>query len=216
MIGTLSDGGYGSIDRGKKMDCMKIGSLIARLRKEKGLTQKNMADALGLSNKTISKWECGLGCPDLAYWNDLSVILGVDIAHMLEGEIKVNKPDSGNIARVKFYSCETCGNILFSTGSASIFCCGMKLEPLERAKNEEEINLDIQEIDTDYYISYDHPMEKDHYLTFAAYAKSDRVTLVRMYPEQNPSFRIPAARGGTLYLYCSQHGLTAIKLKMKY
>jgi transcriptional regulator with XRE-family HTH domain len=47
------------------MDCVKIGKLIAKLRKEKKLTQKNVADALGVQNKTVSKWECGLGCPDL-------------------------------------------------------------------------------------------------------------------------------------------------------
>ena len=42
------------------MDCIKTGRLIATLSKEKGLTQKNMADALGISNKTISKWETGV------------------------------------------------------------------------------------------------------------------------------------------------------------
>ena len=48
------------------MDCIKTGRLLAKLRKEKGLTQREVADALGISNKTISKWETGLGCPDLS------------------------------------------------------------------------------------------------------------------------------------------------------
>lgn len=42
------------------MDCVKIGKLIAKLRKEKNLTQRNVADALGIQNKTVSKWECGV------------------------------------------------------------------------------------------------------------------------------------------------------------
>ena len=42
------------------MDCVKIGNLIAKLRKEKNLTQKNIADALGIQNKTVSKWENGV------------------------------------------------------------------------------------------------------------------------------------------------------------
>ena len=42
------------------MDCIKIGKLIARLRREKGLTQQQIADALNITNKTVSKWECGL------------------------------------------------------------------------------------------------------------------------------------------------------------
>lgn len=42
------------------LDCIKIGKLIARLRGEKGLTQQQIADALNITNKTVSKWECGV------------------------------------------------------------------------------------------------------------------------------------------------------------
>ena len=84
------------------MDCVKIGKLIAKLRKEKNLTQRNVADALGIQNKTVSKWECGLGCPDLSLWPELSAILGVDMKQMMEGEITSNNPDSGNIDKVRF------------------------------------------------------------------------------------------------------------------
>lgn len=189
------------------MDCTKIGKLIAHLRKEKGMTQKNLADELGVLNKTVSKWECGLGCPDLSYWSDLSVILGVDMVQMMEGEITSNKPDSGNIDKIHFYVCPTCGNILVSTGSASIFCCGRKLEYLHLTEKAEEIEISIEESDIDYYITFDHPMEKEHYISFAAYVKSDRVLLNRLYPEQSPAFRIPISSGGKLYLYCINHGL---------
>ena len=189
------------------MDCTKIGKLIAHFRKEKGMTQKNLADELGVLNKTVSKWECGLGCPDLSYWSDLSVILGVDMVQMMEGEITSNKPDSGNIDKIHFYVCPTCGNILVSTGSASIFCCGRKLEYLHLTEKAEEIEISIEESDIDYYITFNHPMEKEHYISFAAYVKSDRVLLNRLYPEQSPAFRIPISSGGKLYLYCINHGL---------
>lgn len=189
------------------MDCTKIGKLIAHLRKEKGMTQKDLADELGVLNKTVSKWECGLGCPDLSYWSDLSVILGVDMVQMMEGEITSNKPDSGNIDKIHFYVCPTCGNILVSTGSASIFCCGRKLEYLHLTEKAEEIEISIEESDIDYYITFNHPMEKEHYISFAAYVKSDRVLLNRLYPEQSPAFRIPISSGGKLYLYCINHGL---------
>ena len=189
------------------MDCTKIGKLIAHLRKEKGMTQKNLADELGVLNKTVSKWECGLGCPDLSYWSDLSVILGVDMVQMMEGEITSNKPDSGNIDKIHFYVCPTCGNILVSTGSASIFCCGRKLEYLHLTEKAEEIEISIEESDIDYYITFNHPMDKEHYISFAAYVKSDRVLLNRLYPEQSPAFRIPISSGGKLYLYCINHGL---------
>ena len=91
------------------MDCGKIGRLIAKLRKEQNLTQKNIADALGIQSKTVSKWECGLGCPDLSLWSDLSTILGVDMKQLMEGEITPNKRDPGNIDRVRFMSVPPAG-----------------------------------------------------------------------------------------------------------
>lgn len=189
------------------MDCMKIGKLIAKLRKEKNLTQKNIADALNIQNKTVSKWECGLGCPDISLWPELSAILGVDIVQMMEGEITSNKPDSGNIDKVCFYVCPFCGNILVSTGSASIFCCGRKLEHILPLDTPTKPKITVDEIDTDYFITIDHPMTKEHYLSFVAYVKSDRIFLNRLYPEQSPSFRFPVTSVGKLYVYCNKHGL---------
>lgn len=190
------------------MDCIKIGNLISKLRKEKNLTQKNIAEALGISNKTVSKWECGLGCPDLSYWPDLSLILGVDMFQMMEGEITNNKPDNGNIDNILFYVCPCCGNILTSTGNASIFCCGRILPSLTCNTSSETLNITIEELDTDFYITFDHPMEKNHYIAFAAYVNQDSILLKRMYPEQHSSIRIPINHRGKLYLYCIKHGLT--------
>lgn len=187
------------------MDCIKTGRLIARLRKEKGLTQKNIADSLGISSKTVSKWETGLGFPDLSLWPDLSTILGAEISQLMEGEIVPNKPDNGNMLKVKFYVCPDCGNILFSTGSASVFCCGKKLEALQVSGST--INFNAELSDTEYYITLDHEMTKEHYISFAALVKSDRVYMLRLYPEQNPSFRLPAIKGARLFLYCVKHGL---------
>ncbi|WMC91436.1 helix-turn-helix domain-containing protein [Kineothrix sp. MB12-C1] len=189
------------------MDCVKIGRLIARLRKERNLTQKDIAEELGIQNKTVSKWECGLGCPDISLWPELSAILGVDMEQMMEGEITSNKPDSGNIDKVRFYVCPSCGNILVSTGSASISCCGRKLEYILPEEISIEPRITIEEIDTDYFITFDHPMNKEHYLSFVACVKSDRVFLNRLYPEQSPTCRIPISAGGKLYVYCVKHGL---------
>jgi len=189
------------------MDCVKIGKLIAKLRKEKNLTQKNIADVLGIQNKTVSKWECGLGCPDLSLWPELSAILDVDMTQMMEGEITPNKPDSGNIDRVQFYVCPSCGNILVSTGSASIFCCGRKLERIMPMDPLTAPQITVEEMDMDYYVTFDHPMTKEHYISFVACVKSDRIFLNRLYPEQSPTSRFPITIGGKLYVYCINHGL---------
>lgn len=196
------------------MDCVKVGKLIAKLRKEKNLTQKNIADALGIQGKTVSKWECGLGCPDLSLWPQLSVIFGVDMKQMMAGEITANKPDSGNIDKVRFYVCPCCGNILVSTGSASIFCCGRKLEPILPGDVAIAPQISVEEIDIDYFVTFGHPMTKEHYLSFVACVKSDKVFLNRLYPEQNPTCRFPITTGGKLYVYCIKHGLSVYSVNL--
>lgn len=54
------------------MDCRKVGKLIFSLREEKNMTQKEVAEAMNISDKTISKWERGLGCPDVSLLSELS------------------------------------------------------------------------------------------------------------------------------------------------
>lgn len=141
------------------MDSMKTGRLIARLRKEKGLTQKDIAQSLGVVNKTVSKWECGLGCPDLSLWPALSQILGADMAQMMEGEIVRNRPDSGNLCKARFYVCADCGNVLVSTAGASVFCCGRKLEAAA-AQDAQEGSVAFSQVDGEWFVQIDHPMEK--------------------------------------------------------
>lgn len=85
------------------MDCAKVGRLILQFRKEKGLTQQQVADLLGISNKTVSKWERGLGCPDVSLWEGLSTVLGADIIKLLQGELTPNRPDVGKLEKACFY-----------------------------------------------------------------------------------------------------------------
>lgn len=60
------------------MDCKKSDALIRRLRLGKDMTQSALAEILGVSVQAVSKWERGLGYPDVSLINDLSSILGVD------------------------------------------------------------------------------------------------------------------------------------------
>ena len=68
------------------MDQRKIGRFIAEARKERGLTQRVLAEALGVSNRTISKWECGEGLPELANILPLCELLQVTADELLRGE----------------------------------------------------------------------------------------------------------------------------------
>lgn len=190
------------------MDCVKIGQLILELRKEKGYTQQQLADMMNISNKTISKWECGAGCPDVSIWPELSSILGVEIQRLLEGKLEHNKPDVGRMDRTRFYVCPHCSNILTSTGQANVSCCGRRLKPLEPIQASEEFKLKIEEIDIESFVSIDHTMAKDDYLVFIACVSYDRVLIVRLYPEQEAQARLPLLRpGNTIYFYSSKKGL---------
>ena len=190
------------------MDCRKVGNLILNLRKEKNLTQKALADRIGVSDKAISKWERGLGCPDVSLLGDLSRALGVNIEKILLGDLSPNETDGGNMKKLKFYICPHCGNVLTATGEAEISCCGRKLSPLSEQPAQGAHSIAVEEVEDDYFVTFSHEMQKSHYLTFMACVGYDRVLLVKLYPEQSGEVRFPRMRrGGKIYFGCNQHGL---------
>ena len=195
------------------MDCMKVGNLILKLRKERNYTQKQVAQMLNLSDKTISKWERGLGCPDVSILPELSHLFGVNVEKILQGDLSPNITDGGNMKKVKFYVCPDCGNIATATGNGEFTCCGRKLVPLIAQKASEQHMPNVEVIEDDYYNTFDHPMTKDHYLSFVAFVKSDRMVFIRLYPEQNAAVRFPRMMYGELYFYCSMHGLMKSNVK---
>lgn len=189
------------------MDCSKVGLLIQRLRKEKKMTQKEIADALNISDKTISKWERGLGCPDVSLLQELALLFGVNVERILSGDLGPNNVNGGNMRKIKFYGCQACGNIIYSIGDAEISCCGRKLTPLIAKPQDEEHRIYIEEIENDFYVTFSHDMSKQHYLSFVACVAGDRVLLIKLYPEQGAEVRFPKMYGSKLYYYCTQHGL---------
>ena len=72
------------------MNQLAIGKFIARKRKEKNLTQEQLAQKLGVSNKTVSKWECGKCMPDYSIVKPLCQELGITISELMEGEVKTD------------------------------------------------------------------------------------------------------------------------------
>lgn len=189
------------------MDCRMVGQLILNLRKEKELTQKQLADKINVSDKAVSKWERGLGCPDITLLNKLAETLNINIEKILSGNLSQNDTDRGNMKKIRFYLCPKCGNIITSTGEAEISCCGRKLSPLTAQKCDEEHNLKIETIEDDFYITFSHEMTKTHFISFIAYVSFDRIFLIRLYPEQGGEVRFPKLHGGKIFFCCNQHGL---------
>ncbi len=68
------------------MDQEKIGKFIAELRREIGLTQRELAEKLSVSDKTVSKWECGKGLPEVSLMLPLCEVLGITVNELLTGE----------------------------------------------------------------------------------------------------------------------------------
>lgn len=195
------------------MDLAKTGRLIARLRREKGFTQREVAENSGVCAKTVSKWETGHGFSDVSLVSKLSEIFQVDISSLLEGEMPKIKPEVGNVKKTKFYVCEKCGNLITSSGNAEVFCCGRKLSSLSANEPDMAHKLNVEKIEDDFYITFKHPMTKEHYISFVSYVRFDRVLTVRLYPEQGGELRFPQMRGGKMYYYCNNHGLFELKIQ---
>ena len=140
------------------MDNKKTGELIFKLRSEKGLTQKQLADMLNVSDKAVSKWERGQGLPDVSLLPELGAIFGVNIEGLLGGGLNVNSFATGNMKKVKFYVCPICGNITICTGSAEITCCSRKIGEVIPRKADESHTLEINAVEDEWFISSPHAM----------------------------------------------------------
>lgn len=172
------------------MDCSKVGNVIAKLRKDKKLKQREVAELMNLSDKTISKWERGLGCPDVSLLKQLSNILGTNIETILDGKISESKTKNDNMKNLKFYFCPKCSNVITSFDDMSVFCCGKKLECKTPIKADDNQKLKVTLCDNEYMIESDCPMTKENYIPFVAYMTVDKLTLVKLYPEWSLSFNI--------------------------
>lgn len=189
------------------MDQIKTGELIRRFRTEMGLTQKQLAERINVSDKAVSKWERGNGCPDVSLLSALAEVFGTDVQVLLSGEIDKNESEKGNMKKIKFYVCSKCGNIITSTSEAAVTCCGNKQTPAEPRKAEENEMLKVEDIGGEWYVSSDHEMTKEHYITFAAYVSDSSIMMFKQYPEWNLQFNLPMYRTGRLMWYCTKCGL---------
>lgn len=160
------------------------GPAIKALRERKGLTQKQLAEQILVSDKAVSKWETGKGLPDLSLLEPLAKALGVSVAELLSGEYRTNANRAGNLLRSQWYVCPVCGNVVYALG----------------------------QVEDDYYVTLDHPMSKGHFLSFMAYLTTDRVLLQKTYPEQAAAVRFPRLGPGQILAYCNRHGLFRKKI----
>ena len=189
------------------MNSYVTGAAVKTLREKKGLTQRQLADRIAVSDKAVSKWETGRGLPDLSLLEPLSSAPGVSVAELLSGEQITNQNRAGNPLRGKFYVCPVCGNVIHAFGEGAFHCCGVALPPLEAEECDEEHEIQVEIWDLQTLISLDHPMEKDHYISFIAQVRYDRMELVKLFPELRRLFGLSFWPGGAIFSYCNRHVL---------
>ena len=194
------------------MNTYVTGNTIRKLRESKHLTQSELGERIGVSDKAVSKWETGKGLPDLTLIQPLAQALDVSVIELMNGEQIINRNRSCNVIRSRLYVCPICGNVIHCTGDAVVSCCGITLPPLDAEEPDAEHTLLIQRVEDAHFLTISHPMTKTHYISFMAFASSDRFQLVKLYPEGNAEARMQLHGHGILNFYCNRHGLMKKRL----
>lgn len=189
------------------------GTMIRRLRENKRMTQQQLAEKIGVSDKAISKWETGRGYPDISLIEPLAGALGVSIIELFSGEGVVNTNKSFNMLRMKLHVCPVCGNLIQSTGEAVVSCCGIVLPALEAEPEDDKHHLSFEQVEDEYYVTVSHDMSKTHYISFIMALKDDGCEIRKLYPEGNAEARFRISRTKSLLYYCNQHGLFKVSVR---
>lgn len=189
------------------MDQYIRGEVIKALREKNRMTQAELAEKIGVTDKAVSKWETGRGLPDITLIEPIAKALGLSVGELFAGEQIINKNVVSNMRRAQLYVCPICGNVIQSTGDVAMSCCGVTLPALEAEEPDEEHQIQVEKIEDEYYVSMNHPMTKDHYISFLIYRTGDRIETVKLYPEGNAECRFFRRGRGEVYVYCNRHGL---------
>ncbi len=186
------------------------GAVIKSLREKRKMTQQQLAERLGVTDKTISKWETGKGYPDITLLEPIADVFSISVTELLSGNTVNNTNVSANMLRSKFYVCPICGNVIHSMGEAVVTCHGMTLCVSDAEKTDENHMIFIEQVENEYYVQIDHSMTKNHYISFVVAVSPDTLQLVKLYPEGNAEagFRMSGVK--KIYFYCNKHGLFSI------
>ena len=197
------------------MDNYVTGAAVRSLREAKGLTQEELAARIHVSAKAVSKWETGRGFPDVSLLEPLAAALGISVIELLSGCTVRNRNRAANMLRGRLYVCPVCGNVIQAAGEAVVSCCGITLPPLEAEEADADHRILAEVVEDEYFVSVQHPMAKEHFISFLL-AVSDRgIQLVKLYPEGNAEARFKINGVRALYAYCNRHGLFQYRLQSR-
>ena len=183
------------------------GAVIKQLREKANFTQAQLAAKLNVSDKTVSKWETAKGYPDISLLEPLAKVFNVSVTELISGNAVKNVNVSANMLRSKFYVCPVCGNVIHSMGEAVIHCHGVLLTPCQPEETDEIHMIFVERVEDEYYVRVEHDMTKEHYISFMAAVSSDRIQMVKLYPEGNAEARFKINGVKKILFYCNRDGL---------
>lgn len=186
------------------------GAIIKELREKYHFTQTELAEKLNVSDKTVSKWETAKGYPDISLLEPIAKTFGISVTELISGNAINNVNVSANIMRSKFYVCPVCGNIIHSMGEAVIQCHGIILTPCQTEETDENHKIFIERVEDEYYVRIEHDMTKQHYISFVAALSSDKIQMVKLYPEGNAEARVKINGVKRILFYCNRDGLFSV------
>ena len=186
------------------------GAVIKELREKYHITQAEFAKRLSVSDKTVSKWENGKGYPDISLLEPIAEILGISVTELISGNTVSNVNVSANMLRSQVYVCPVCGNVMHSMGEAVIHCHGVLLTPCQAEETDENHKIFIERVEDEYYVRVEHDMKKEHYISFIAGLSTDKIQMIKLYPEGNAEARIKINGVKKILFYCNRDGLFSI------
>ena len=186
------------------------GAVIRELREKNKMTQLQLAEKLGVSDKTVSKWETAKGYPDITLLEPIAEAFRISVTELISGNTIHNANVSANMLRSKFYVCPVCGNVIHSMGEAAIHCHGIQLMPLEAEQSDESHMAFIERVEDEYYVRIDHSMTKEHYISFIAAVSSNDLQITKLYPEGCGEARFKIRGVRRIFFYCNRDGLFSI------
>ena len=189
------------------------GAVIKELRQKNSMTQVQLAARLGVSDKTVSKWETGKGYPDITLLEPIAQAFRVSVAELLSRSPVQNANVSANMLRSQFYVCPICGNVIHSIGEAAITCHGVLLQPEMAEESDEQHKIFIEKAEDEYYVRVQHEMTKTHYISFIAAVSSERIQLVKRYPEEEAEARFKMQGVRKIFFFCNKDGLFSLDVK---
>lgn len=187
------------------------GTVIKELREKTKMTQLQLAEKLGVTDKTVSKWENARGLPDITLLGPIAEAFSISVTELISGNAIHNANVSANMLRSKFYVCPVCGNVIHSMGEAAILCHGIQLIPLEAEPSDDHHMAFIERVEDEYYIRIDHSMTKDHYISFVVTVSSGDMQMVKLYPEGSAEARFKIRGVRRIFFYCNRDGLFSVE-----